>query len=254
MVEFTNLSIARTPTGNQLLAALSRAEFSRLVPHLIPADLARGAILYEKGERPTHAYFPTDGIVSVTVDISDGPPTEIAVIGSEGMIGVSILLEDRDGPVLTRRSAVQVEGHAYRIRADILRQEFARAGELQRWLLRFTQALLTQVAQTAVCNRCHDLEAQLCRWLLQRADRLASAEIPVTQQEIADLLGVRREGVAGAAGRLQDAGLIRYARGHLAILDKLGLAKKGCECRDVIRKEYARLLGNQGPARDENGG
>jgi len=254
MTEFTKLSVTRTPNGNKLLAALSRPDFLRLIPHLTPVDLPRGAALYEYGERPTHAYFPTDGIVSVMVDISDGPPTEIAIIGSEGLIGDSILLENGDRPVLTRRSVVQMAGHAYRIRADDLRSEVARAGELQRSLLRFTQALLTQVAQTAVCNRRHDLESQLCRWLLQRADRLPGVDILATPQELADLLGARREEAAAAVTQLAQAGLIRDMRSALAILDSAGLAKRACECRDRIRKEYARLLGEEGPTRDETGG
>lgn len=254
MTESTKLSVARTPTGNKLLAALSRPDFLRLIPHLTPVELPRGAALYEFGERPTHAYFPTDGIVSVMVDISDGPPTEIAVIGSEGLIGASILLEDRDRPVLTRRSVVQMEGHGYRIRADDLRREVECAGGLQRLLLRFTQALLTQVAQTAICNRRHDLEAQLCRWLLQRADRLPGVDIPASPQELANLLGVRREEAAEAVMRLEREGLIRHAGGELAIVDSAGLAKMACECRDRIRKEYARLLGDEGPTRDETGG
>jgi CRP-like cAMP-binding protein len=238
------LSPAQTPSGNRLLAALPQAEYSRLAPHLTPVDLPRGKILCDRGERLTHAFFPTEGIVSVLVDdLADGTPMEIASIGKEGMISVSIVLEGLDAPVALRRSVVQMAGHAYRIPAAILLAEFERAGQLQNWLLRFTQALITQVAQIAVCNQCHELEAQVCRWLLQRIDRQPNVEIPVTQQEVADMLGVRREGVTGAASRLQEANLIRYARGHLVVLDPAGLAKRGCECRDVIQKEYARLLG-----------
>jgi CRP-like cAMP-binding protein len=254
MTEWTKLSVARSPTGNRLLAALPRPDFLRVVPHLTSVTLSRGEALHEYGERSTHAYFPTDGVVSVTVDVSVGPPMEIAIIGSEGLVGISILLEDHDRPMLTRRSVVQMMGHAYRIRADVLRTEFARGGELQRSLLRFTQALLMQIAQTAVCNRRHDLEAQLCRWLLQRADRLPGADIPATAQELAALLGVQRDQATVAVVQLEQAGLIHHAGSAVAILDLHGLAKRACECRDRIRKEYARLLGDEASTRDDTGG
>jgi CRP-like cAMP-binding protein len=231
------------PTNNRLLAALPDADYLRLAPHLEWVALPRGKVLFEHGEQVTHALFPTEGIVSVLTDLTDGTQTEIAIVGNEGMIGVSIFLEGRDAPVPLRRSVVQVPGHAYRIRADALMQEFERAGKLQYWLLHFTQALITQIAQIAVCNRCHDLEAQLCRWVLQRLDRLASSDLYVTQQEIADMLGVRREGVTGVARKLQEAGLIRYVRGHVVVLDRAGLARRGCECLSVIQNEYVRLLG-----------
>jgi CRP-like cAMP-binding protein len=168
---------------------------------------------------------------------------EIAIIGNEGMTGTSLLLEGLGAPGPLRRSVVQIAGHAYRMRADHLMREFERGGKLRHWLLRYTQALITQIAQIAVCNRHHELEAQMCRWLLQRLDRLTSSELYATHKEIASLLGVRREGVSEAASNLQEAGLIRYSRGHVEVLDRAGVERRGCECLSVIQKEYARLLG-----------
>lgn len=230
------------PTGNLLLAALPDGDFQLLAPHLEPITLPRGMVLAEPGERLEYAYFPTEGIVSELVTLADGTSMEISVVGNEGMIGVTLLLEGTGAPGPLRRSVVDVAGHAYRIRADNLMKEFERGEKLQHCLLRYTQALITQVAQVAVCMRWHDLEAQLCRWLLQRLDRLAGTEIQATQKEIADLLGVRREGVNEAASKLQAAGLIRCVRGTIVVLDQEKLAKRGCECLDVIQKEYARLL------------
>ncbi len=236
---------ALPPTRNLLLAALPDEDFRRLAPHLEPVALTRGAVLAELGGRRTHAFFPTEGIVSELVNMADGTSLEIAVVGNEGMVGVSMLLEGTGAPGPSRRSVVDVPGHAYRIRADFLMEEFERGGKLQHLLLLYTQALITQVAQIAACMRWHEQEAQLCRWLLQRLDRLAGTELQVTQREIADLLGVRREGVNEAASGLQAAGLIRCTRGAIEVLDREKLAKRGCECRDVIQKEYARLLGVQ---------
>ena len=200
-------------------------------------------VIYEPGEQISHVFFPTEGIVSMLANLEDGTSMEIAIIGNEGMTGVSMLLEGTGSPGPMRRSVMQLGGHGYRLRADFLMSEFERGGKLRHWLLRFTQALITQIAQIAVCNRHHELEAQMCRWLLQRLDRLASNELYATQKEIASLMGVRREGVTEAAGRLQDAGLIRYTRGHVVVLDRAGLERRGCECLSVIQKEYARLLG-----------
>jgi CRP-like cAMP-binding protein len=233
--------------GNRLLAALPQTEYLRIARHLEWVALPRGKVLSESGERLTHAFFPTDGIISVQTGLENEIPTEVAIVGREGMVGVSILLEGPDARGPLRRSLVQTAGHAYRIPAEHLLKEFEHGGKLWQHLLRYTQALITQVAQVAVCNRCHGIDEQLCRWLLQRLDCQESAEIFVTQQEIADLLGVRREGVSAIAGRLHDAGVIGYARGHLVVLDRMALAHRSCECVGVIRKEYARLLGVQAP-------
>jgi CRP-like cAMP-binding protein len=226
-----------------LLAALPDDDYLRLEPHLEWVELPAGKVISEPGERVTDVFFPTEGIVSMLANLQDGTSTEIAIIGNEGMTGISMLLEGIDSPGPLRRSVVQLAGHGYRVRSEILMSEFERSGKLRHWLLRYTQALITQIAQIAVCNRHHALEAQMCRWLLQRLDRLVSNELYATQKEIADLLGVRREGVTEAASRLQDHGLIRYARGHMTVLDRAGLERRGCECLSVIQKEYARLLG-----------
>jgi CRP-like cAMP-binding protein len=231
------------PTSNLLLAALPDSDYHRLEPHLEPVVLAGGEILGEPGSPITHVFFPTEGIVSMVVDLENELPMEVAIIGNEGMVGTSLLLAGLGAPTSFRRSVVQVPGHAYRMRADILFAEFDRGGKLSHWLLRFTQALITQVAQIAVCARHHELQAQVCRWILQRLDRLATSEIYVTHKEIAALLGVRREGVTEATCHLQEAGLIRYSRGPVEVLDRPGIEQRACECVNVIQKEYARLLG-----------
>lgn len=225
-----------------MLAALPDADYLRLEPHLECVELPLGKAIANPGDPVTHVYFPTEGIVSVIVDLLDDTSVEIAVVGNEGMTGSSVLLEGLGEPGPPRRTVVQVAGHAYRLRADFLMNEFERGGKLRHWLLRYTQAFITQIAQIAVCNRHHELETQLCRWLLQRLERLASTEIYATHKEIASLLGVRREGVTEAATKLQDAGLIRYSRGHVVVLDRGRLEQRGCECLNVIQKEYARLL------------
>jgi CRP-like cAMP-binding protein len=188
-------------------------------------------------------FFPTEGLVSMMVNLEDGTSMEIAMIGNEGMVGTSVLLEGPGSTSPGRRSLVQVAGQAYSLPVDRLMEEFERGGKLRHWLLRYIQALITQVAQIAVCNRHHEIEAQLCRWLLQRLDRLSCSDLYVTQKEIADLLGVRREGVTEAFGKLQEAGFIRCGRGHLEVLNRAGLEERVCECLAVIQKEYARLLG-----------
>jgi CRP-like cAMP-binding protein len=218
-------------------------DYLRLEPHLEPFGLYCGIVLAESGAPITHVYFPTEGIVSVLVELENETPMEIAFIGNEGMVGTSLLLGGLGAPAPLRRSVVQVPGQAYRMRAEILFAEFARGGKLCHWLLRFTQALITQVAQIAACARHHELEAQVCCWLLHRLDRLASDDLHVTHKEIASLLGVRREGVTQVACNLQEAGLIRYARGYLEVLDRVGIERRACECVNVIQKEYARLLG-----------
>jgi CRP-like cAMP-binding protein len=231
------------PTCNLLLAALPDADYLRLEPHLESVALPPGKVLIESGDAVSHVFFPTEGIVSMLAILASGTSVEIAIIGNEGMVGVSLLLEGVGAPISPRRSVVQLGGHAYRLRADFLMREFERSGPLRDRLLRYTQAVITQIAQVAVCNRHHDVEAQICRWLLQRFDRLASSELYVTHKEIASLLGVRREGVTEAACRLQEAGAIRYSRGHVALLDRAGIERRVCECLSVIQKEYVRLLG-----------
>jgi CRP-like cAMP-binding protein len=229
-------------TGNFLLDALPSAEYLKLLPPLELVALPFGNVLFEAGTRVTHCYFPTAGIVSLIAALEDRASGEIAVAGNEGLLGVSILL-DRDktgGPPLS--AVVQSAGHAYRLPAEILVREFVGNVELQQSLLRYTQALLTQIAQTAVCNRHHRIAEQLCRWLLLRLDRSSGCEILIMQAQMAKLLGVRREAVTEAAQRLQRAAAIRYHRGRIAVLDRSRLEQLACECYDVIGKEYARLL------------
>jgi len=231
-------------TRNLLLGALPDAEYCRLAPHLEYVELSHGAIISGPGEWLTHALFPTDGIVALLANLERGISVEIASIGQEGMLGTSLFLEGVGALVPSRSSVVQFAGHGYRLRANILMAEFERSDRLRHRLLLYTQALITQIAQIAVCNRHHELEAQLCRWMLQRFDRLARRDLCVTQVEIANLLGVRRAGITEAAGKLQEAGLIRYRRGRIELLDRSGLEQRACECLGVIQKEYARLLGD----------
>jgi CRP-like cAMP-binding protein len=227
------------PGSNLLLAALPAADYDRLRPHLEPVPLPLGWALYESGDRQAHVYFPTEGIVSLLYVMENGASAEIAVTGNEGLIGISLFMGGGSTP---SRAIVQSAGQAYRLGAEILKQEFERGGHLQHLLLRYTQALITQMAQTAVCNRHHTVEQQLCRWLLLSLDRLASNELRMTQELIANMLGVRREGVTEAAGRLQAAGLIRYQRGQIAVLDRPGLERRVCECYAVVKRECDRLL------------
>ena len=227
------------PTDNHLLAALSEAEVSRLIPHLelVPMPLAN--VLYESGSHLDHVYFPTNCIVSLLYVMADGSSAEIAVVGNEGLVGIALFM---GGETTPSRAVVQSAGSAYRLAGARMKQEFIRAGEMQHLLLKYTQALLTQMAQTAVCNRHHTVDQQLCRWLLLSLDRLPSNELSMTQELIANMLGVRREGVNEAAGRLQEAGLIRYSRGHITVLDRRKLEQRVCECYAVVKKEFDRLL------------
>lgn len=224
---------------NHLLAALPAADLDRLRPHLKWMPLALGEVLYESGSRQAHVYFPTDAIVSLLYMMADGASAEIAVVGYEGIIGVSLFM---GGETTPSRAVVQSAGHAYRLQGKLLKEEFTRGGAMQHLLLRYTQALLTQMAQTAVCNRHHSLDQQLCRWLLLSLDRLVGNELAMTQELIANMLGVRREGVTEAAGKLQSAGLIKYSRGHITVLDREGLEARTCECYGVVKKEFDRLL------------
>jgi CRP-like cAMP-binding protein len=224
---------------NQLLAALPRAVLSRLEPSLELVEMPLGDVLYESGTQPSYVYFPTTSIISLLYVMEDGSSAEIAVVGNEGIVGVALFM---GGETTPSRGIVQSAGQAYRLRGRHLKEEFLRAAELQHLLLRYTQALLTQMAQTAVCNRHHSVDQQLCRWLLLTFDRLSSNELIMTQELIAHMLGVRREGVTEAAGKLQKAGLIRYNRGHITLIDRLGLEARSCECYGVVKKEFERLL------------
>jgi CRP-like cAMP-binding protein len=227
------------PLQNHLLAALPADEYARIVPALELVTMPLGEALYESGAQMRHVYFPTTAIVSLLYVMEDGSSAEIAVVGYEGIVGVSLFM---GGETTPSRAVVQSAGHGYRMRGQLLKDEFYRAGPMQRLLLRYTQALLTQMAQTAVCNRHHSLDQQLCRWLLLSLDRLPSNKLVMTQELIANMLGVRREGVTEAAGNLQKAGLIEYNRGHITVLDRAGLEARVCECYAVVKKEFGRLL------------
>lgn len=227
------------PRQNHLLAVLPEAEYERLFPHLELVSLRLGEAVYESGDQLDHVYFPTTAIVSLLYVMQDGASAEIAVVGNDGIVGIALFM---GGETMPNRAVVQSAGHGYRLKSQLLKKEFSRAGELQHLLLRYTQALLTQMAQTAVCNRHHSVDQQLCRWLLLSLDRLPSEELSMTQELIANMLGVRREGVTEAAGQLQRAGLIHYRRGHITVLDRAGLEARVCECYEVVRTEFHRLL------------
>lgn len=233
------MSVTHEPRQNYLLAALPAEDLARLKPKLTLVPLTLGDVLYESGSRQRWVYFPTTAIVSLLYMLADGASAEIAVVGNEGMIGVSIFM---GGATTPSRAVVQSAGHAYRLSGKLLKADFTLGGAMQHLLLRYTQALLTQMAQTAVCNRHHSLDQQLCRWLLLSLDRLSGTELTMTQELIANMLGVRREGVTQAAGDLQDAGLIEYRRGHIKVLDRKGLEARTCECYAVVKAESDRLL------------
>ena len=224
---------------NELLACLPDAEWQRWEPLLELVDLPLGKVLYESGAPLSHVYFPTNAIVSLLYVLEIGASAEIAVVGREGVVGVAIFMGGGSTP---NRAVVQSAGMGYRLRADVIKSEFERSSPVLHLMLRYTQALITQMSQTAVCNRHHSLDQQLCRWLLLSLDRLPGNELVMTQELIANMLGVRREGVTEAALKLQAAGLIRYARGHIAVLDRPGLEHRTCECYRVVKKEYDRLL------------
>jgi CRP-like cAMP-binding protein len=227
------------PRQNHLLAALPVADYERLLPALEPVTLPLGMVLYESGGALAYVYFPTDSIVSLLYVMQDGASAEIAVTGYEGLVGIALFM---GGETTPSRAVVQSAGSGYRLKAAFLKNEFDNGGALQHLALRYTQALITQMAQTAVCNRHHSVEQQLCRWLLLSLDRLPSNELTMTQELIANMLGVRREGVTEAAGRLQKAGLIEYSRGHIVVTDRPKLEARVCECYAVVKKEYDRLL------------
>lgn len=227
------------PRQNWLLAALADAEWDRFEQHLQPATLPLGAVLYDPGSTPTHVFFPTMAIVSLLYVMEDGASAEIAVVGNEGLVGISLFM---GGHSTSSQAVVQAAGQGFRLDAGIMLQEFNRSGAVMHLLLRYTQALITQMAQTSVCNRHHSLDQQLCRWLLLTLDRLRSNELVMTQDLLSNILGVRRASISDAAGRLQKDGLIRYERGRITVLDRPGLERRSCECYAVVKKEYDRLL------------
>jgi CRP-like cAMP-binding protein len=225
---------------NRLLAGLPEDVYGRLGPHLDDVPLSLGQVIYEPGEQLDHIYFPTTCIVSLLYMMENGTSAEIGVVGNEGVVGIALFM---GGETTPNRAVVQSSGHSLKMKLGILKEEFGRGGAFQHALLRYTQALITQMSQTAVCNRLHTVDQQLCRWLLLSHDRLESNELMMTQELIANMLGVRREGVTVAAGRLQAAGLIQYHRGHITIIDRAGLEARSCECYQVVRNEFERLLG-----------
>jgi CRP-like cAMP-binding protein len=227
------------PRINYLLAALPDSEWGRWQPQLEKVEMPLGQVLYEPGNTLAHVYFPTTSIVSLLYVMENGASAEIAVVGNEGLVGISLFMGGESTP---SRAVVQSAGHGLRLKAQLMKSEFERAGPVLHLLLRYTQALITQMAQTAACNRHHTLDQQLCRWLLLSLDRLRTNELAMTQELIANMLGVRREGVTEAALKLQQAGLISYARGRITVLDRAGLEKRTCECYAVVKREYDRLL------------
>ena len=233
------MTLTADPSLNHLLAALPLAELGRWLPQLEWVEMPLGQVLYESGRTLGHVYFPTSAIVSLLYVMENGASAEIAVVGNEGLVGISLFMGGNSTP---SRAVVQSAGAGYRLKAALMKDEFDRAGPVMHLLLRYTQALITQMAQTAVCNRHHSLDQQLCRWLLLSLDRLKRNELAMTQELIANMLGVRREGVTEAALKLQAAGLIRYARGRITVLDRPGLEMRTCECYAVVKREYDRLL------------
>ncbi|MBC7455654.1 MAG: Crp/Fnr family transcriptional regulator [Massilia sp.] len=233
------MSSKQDPNQNHLLAALLDAQSSSLSPHLELVPMKLGDVLYEPGDTLSYVYFPTSSIISLHYLLENGGSSEMAGVGNEGVLGVALFMGGESTP---SRAVVQTGGFGYRLAASVIMAEFDRAGPVMRLLLRYIQALLTQMAQTAVCNRHHTVEQQLCRWLLLTLDRVGEHELTMTQELIASMLGVRREGVTEAAGRLQGYGFISYRRGHITVLDRKGLERDVCECYAVVKKEFARLL------------
>ena len=227
------------PKQNQLLQSLSPKEYERLLPNLERVDLALGQVIYESGRQLRHAYFPATCIVSLLYVLENGACAEIAIVGNDGLVGVALFLGGRTMP---NRAVVQSEGYAYRLKAQQVMTEFNRNGQMLHLLLRSTQAQMTQMSQTALCNRHHTVDQQLCRWLLLSLDRLASNQLKMIQELIANMLGVRREGVTEAAGKLQEAQLTQYHRGHITVIDRQGLEDRVCECYQVVKTESDRLL------------
>ena len=227
------------PHQNHLLDALPADDYDRLAPHLELIPMGLGDVLYESGAELRYVYFPTTSIISLLYVMEDGASAEIAIVGNEGILGISLFM---GGETTPSRAVVQSAGHAFRLKAELLKNEFGRYGPTMHLLLRYTQAMITQMAQTAVCNRHHSVDQQLCRWLLLSLDRLTSNELSMTQELIANMLGVRREGVTEAAGKLQEAGLIHYRRGQITVINRPGLEARACECYRVVKTEFDRLL------------
>ena len=238
------MNLSSKPTQNHLLAALPAAEFERLAAHLEPVVMPLGEMLYEPGAQLQHAYFPASAIVSLHYVMESGASASVAAVGNEGIVGVSLYM---GGDTTPSSAVVQTAGDAYRLARRLLKQEFERSGPTQRLLLRYTQALMTQMSQTAVCNRHHSVEQQLCRWLLVTLDRLPSDNIVMTQEMVAGMLGVRRESITEATGRLQQAGVVQVRRGHLTVLERAGLETRVCECYAVVKSEFGRLLADVRP-------
>jgi CRP-like cAMP-binding protein len=238
-----NIFPVPSPKQNHILAALPAEIFKRIFPHLELVSLTLGQVLYESGGKLQHVYFPTAAVVSLHYVMEDGASAEIAGVGNEGVLGISLFM---GGNSMPSRAIVQTAGSGYRLKAQLMLEEFYRAGAMQKLLLRYTQALITQISQTAVCNRHHSVEQQLCRWLLLTLDRLPSNELTMTQELIASMLGVRREGITETAGNLQRAGLISYRRGHITVINRAGLETHTCECYSVVKKEFHRLLSDAG--------
>ena len=233
------MNTGQYPRKNHLLDALTNADLNRFTQDLAMVEMPLGQVLYESGEKLNYVYFPTTSIISLLYVMENGASAEIAVVGNEGILGISLFM---GGETTPSRAVVQSAGYGYRLKAHSLKDEFNRGGPTMRILLRYTQALITQMSQTAVCNRHHSIDQQLCRWLLLSLDRLESDELSMTQELIANMLGVRREGVTEAAGKLQKLGLINYSRGKIIVLDRPGLEKTCCECYKVVKLEYDRLL------------
>jgi CRP-like cAMP-binding protein len=230
-------------TANRILNALTRDEYERLAVHLDPISLSFGQVLCHPEQPITHVYFPNRGTVSLVSTFEDGASVEVGMVGNEGMFGVCVFLGSISTPL---EAVVQLPGDGLRMRADVLRKEFKKGGQLQDLLLRYTQAFITQIAQTAACNRAHPADGRLVRWLLMSHDRSHYNELELTQEFIATMLGTRRAGITEAAGQLQAKGLIKYRRGHITILDRKGLEAASCECYVILKKEFARLVGNNG--------
>ena len=247
-MKLTNTSA--DPQENLILGALPLGEFQRLQPHFEWVDLPLGHVLYEPGDVLSHVYFPTDGIVSLLYVMEDGASAEISVVGNEGLIGVSLLMGGESTP---SRAVVQSASHAYRVSSQRIKEEFNRSLEIRFLLLRYMQTLLTQMSQTAVCNRHHSIDQQLCRWLLLSLDRLPSNQLTMTQELIANMLGVRREGVTESVGRLQKQGVVRTSRGQITVLDRPKLEELCCECYAVVKRETDRLMPASASIKQKNG-
>jgi len=237
------MSAKHKPIHNHLLAALPAETLGHIAPHLELISMPLGEVLYEVGGQLQYVYFPTTAIVSIHYIMENGASAEIAGVGNEGVLGTSLFM---GGNTTTSLATVQTAGYGYRLKGRLMMEEFNRAGPMMRLMLRYTQALMSQIAQTAVCNRHHSIEQQMCRWLLSVLDRLPSNELTMTQELIASMLGVRREGVTETAGKLQRAGLISYRRGHITVLDRSGLESHACECYKVVKNEFQRLLSDTG--------